>query len=176
MTTVAITGITGNMGQAVFAALNDTKVDEIRLLVRSPKRFKKLLKSNKALRDRITVIPGSMTDRAAIKQLIDKANIVINMAAVIPPRSDQNPQAAIACNQKGTDILVSEIESFKQDQPALIHVSTVALYGNRTGAHPFGRVGDPLLVSPLDVYSATKLRGEFRVLESSIAKWAVLRQ
>lgn len=176
MTTVAITGITGNMGQAVFAALHDAEVDEIRLLVRSPKRFKKLLKTNKALKDRITVIPGSMTDRAAIKQLIDKANIVINMAAVIPPRSDQNPQAAVACNQLGTDVLVSEIESIKEAQPALIHISTVALYGNRTGGHPFGRVGDPLLVSPLDVYSATKLRGEFRVLESSIEKWAVLRQ
>ncbi|MDE6201261.1 MAG: NAD-dependent epimerase/dehydratase family protein [Clostridiales bacterium] len=176
MTTVAITGITGNMGQATFAALNGVDVDEIRLLIRTPKRFKKLLSANKALKGKVKVIQGSMTDRDAIKQLVTGADIVINMAAVIPPRSDQNPKAAVACNQVGADMLVSEIESITENQPALIHVSTVAVYGNRTGAHPFGRVGDPLLPSPLDVYSATKVRGEFRVLESNINKWAVLRQ
>ncbi|MDE6293852.1 MAG: NAD-dependent epimerase/dehydratase family protein [Clostridiales bacterium] len=174
--TVAITGITGNMGQATFKALADAKVDEIRLLIRSPKRFKKLLKANKAMREKVTVVSGSMTDRDAIKKLVAGADLVINMAAVIPPRSDQNPQAAVNCNQIGTDILVSEIESMKDNQPALVHISTVAVYGNRSGAHPFGRVGDPLLASPLDVYSATKMRGEFRVLESSIEKWAVIRQ
>lgn len=176
MTTVAITGITGNMGQATFEALNGLEVDEIRLLIRTPKRFKKLLKANKALTNKVTVIQGSMTDRNAIKQLVTGADIVINMAAVIPPRSDQNPNAAVACNQVGTELLVTEIENISENQPALIHVSSVAVYGNRTGAHPFGRVGDPLLVSPLDVYSATKVRGEFRVLESKIEKWAVLRQ
>lgn len=173
--TVAITGITGNMGQAAFTALADAQVDEIRLLIRTPKRFSKMLKANKALRDKVTVVPGSMTDRDAIKKLIQNADLVINMAAVIPPRSDQNPQAAVDCNQKGTDILVSEIESIQDNQPALVHISTVAVYGDRTGV-PFGRVGDPLLASPLDVYSATKMRGEFRVLESNIEKWAVLRQ
>lgn len=176
MTTVAITGITGNMGQATLSALSDANVDEIKLLVRSPKRLKKLLKANKALCGKITVIEGCMTDRNAIKRLVQGTDIVVHIAAVIPPRSDQNPKAAVDCNQIGTDILVSEIESITENQPALIHISSVALYGNRTGAHPFGRVGDPLLVSPLDVYSATKLRGEFRVLESSINKWAVLRQ
>lgn len=174
--TVAITGITGNMGQATFTALADAQVDEIRLLIRSPKRFKKMLKTNKAFKSRVTVIEGSMTDRDAIKRLISGADLVINMAAVIPPRSDQNPQAAVNCNQIGTDILVTEIENITENQPALVHISTVAVYGNRSGAHPFGRVGDPLLASPLDVYSATKIRGEFRVLESGIQKWAVLRQ
>ncbi|MCH5155626.1 MAG: NAD-dependent epimerase/dehydratase family protein [Clostridiales bacterium] len=173
---VAITGITGNMGQATFKALLNANVDEIRLLVRSEKRLKKLLKANKALESKVTVVQGGMTDRTAIKRLVQNADLVIHMAAVIPPRSDQNPQAAVDCNQTGTDILVSEIESITENQPALVHVSTVAVYGNRTGGHPFGRVGDPLLVSPLDVYSATKLRGEFRVLESDIQKWAVLRQ
>ncbi|MDE6029036.1 MAG: NAD-dependent epimerase/dehydratase family protein [Clostridiales bacterium] len=176
MTTVAITGITGNMGQATFEALNGLELDEIRLLIRTPKRFKKALKANKALNSKVKIIQGGMTDRQAVMQLVTGADIVINMAAVIPPRSDQNPNAAVACNQIGTELLVSTIESITDNQPALVHVSTVAVYGNRTGAHPFGRVGDPLLTSPLDVYSATKVRGEFRVLESKITKWAVIRQ
>ncbi len=175
--TIAITGITGNMGQAALAQLsNAPNIGKIKLLCHSKKRMKKLLKRHKSLRPRIELVEGGMSDRNAIQRLISDAAIVINMAAVIPPRSDQNPKAAVACNQIGTQILVEEIERVQADQPALVHVSTVAVYGNRSGAHPFARVGDPLLVSPLDVYSATKLRGEFCVLESAIEKWAVLRQ
>lgn len=175
--TIAITGITGNMGQGTLNALeNAPHVDKIKLLCHNKKRFKKLLKKHKSLLSKIEIIEGAMTEPEAIAKLIRGAQLVINMAAVIPPRSDQIPQNAVACNEVGANVIVSEIEKITENQPALIHISTVALYGNRSGGHPFGRVGDPLLVSPLDVYSATKLRGEFRVLESDIEKWAVLRQ
>lgn len=174
---IAITGATGNMGQATLDALESADyIEEIRLLAHSKKRMKKLLKKHKALRKRkrVLIFEGGM-NADAIARLIDGADLVINMAAVIPPRADKYPQAAVACNDLGAAALVSELE--KSDKPpALIHISTVALYGNRSGAHRFARVGDPLLVSPLDIYSATKLRGEFKVLESALDKWAVLRQ
>lgn len=175
---IAITGITGNMGQATLEALKDVpELQQIKLLSHTEKRTKKLLKKHKDLLPKIEITVGGMTDRNAISKLIDGAQLVIHMAAVIPPRSDKHPRAAVNCNELGAETLVSEIEKLpKEIQPALIHVSTVALYGNRSTEHPFARVGDPLLVSPLDVYSATKLRSEFRVLESDIEKWAVLRQ
>lgn len=175
--TIAITGITGNMGQATLEQLKHAPhVDKIKLLCHSKKRMKKLLKRHKDLRPKIELVEGGMSDRNAVAKLIDGAAIVINMAAVIPPRSDRDPKAAIACNDAGVKVLVEETERITSDQPALIHISSIAVYGNRSGAHPFARVGDPLLASPLDVYSATKMRGEFYVLESKIAKWAVLRQ
>ncbi len=174
--TAAITGITGNMGQAVLAALeNVPEIDKIKLLCNNKKRMKKLLKKHKALRRKIEIIDGGMTQQA-IARLVKDVDIVVNMAAVIPPRSDHRPEAAIACNQTGVDLLVSEIEKATDRAPALVHISTVAVYGNRSGGHPFVRVGDPLLGSPFDVYSATKIRSEFRILESSVKKWAILRQ
>lgn len=175
---IAITGATGNMGQATLDAFETADyVGEIRLLAHSKKRMKKLLKKHKALRKHkhIEVIEGGMNNPAAVRKLISGADLVINMAAVIPPKADKYPKAAVECNDLGVAALVSELE--KSDKPpAFIHISTVALYGNRSGAHRFARVGDPLLVSPLDMYSATKLRGEFKVLESALDKWAVLRQ
>ena len=175
--TIAITGITGNMGQATLAALKDIpELHKIKLLSHTAKRTEKLLKQHKDILHKIESTEGGTNDREAIAKLIDGVDLVINMAAVIPPRSDKNPKAAIACNEYGAETIVSEIEKIKDAQPALIHISTVALYGNRSTEHPFARVGDPLLVSPFDVYSATKLRGEFRVLESDIKNWAVLRQ
>lgn len=175
--TVAITGITGNMGKATLAMLKTAEhIDKIKLLCRNKKRMDKLLKKHKSLRGKIELVFGELSDPSAVKELIRDAQLVINMAAVIPPRADSAPRAAIDCNEKGVDVIVSAIEKIKEDQPAFIHISTMALYGNRTGAHRFARVGDPLMVSPFDTYSVTKLRGEFRVLESEIDRWAVLRQ
>lgn len=174
--TIAITGITGNMGKATFAMLETAEhIDRIKLMCRSKKRADKLLKKHKALREKTELVFGEISDPAAVAELIRGAQLVMNMAAVIPPKADIAPKDAVKCNEIGADVLAAAIENSKE-QPALIHVSTVALYGNRTGAHRFARVGDPLLISPFDVYSVSKLRGEFRILESKIEKWAILRQ
>lgn len=172
----ALTGITGNMGQAVLAALAFVpEIVKLKLLCNNKKRMKKLLKKHKALLDKIEIIEGGMT-APALEKLVAGTDIVVNMAAVIPPRADHCPKAAVACNELGAQALVTEIERITDNQPALVHISTVAVYGNRSGGHPFVRVGDPLLGSPLDVYSATKIRSEFRILESGIRKWTILRQ
>ena len=173
---IAITGATGNMGRAVMNAISaEAYIEEIRVLSHSSKRTKSLLKKNKKLKKKIVVVEGSVADEAACRALADGVDIVLNFGAVIPPKSDQNPKSAIECNEVGANVLVSVIEGM-ENQPMLLHTSTVALYGNRCKPHLFGRVGDPLLVSPFDIYSATKLRGEFRVLESEIQKWVVFRQ
>lgn len=175
---VAVTGGTGNMGQAVLGQLLQTvKIGKLKLLVLpDDKRIGKILKLHKKFRDKIEVILGNIADRGACEKLVQDADYVVNMAAVIPPLSDREPQKAVECNQTGVDVLVGCIEKIKPNQPKLIHVSTVALYGNRNFLHPWGRVGDPLTVSPFDIYAITKLRGEFRVLESDIENFAVLRQ
>ncbi|MDE6274880.1 MAG: hypothetical protein K2L87_07550, partial [Clostridiales bacterium] len=68
------------------------------------------------------------------------------------------------------------IESRGEKQPALVHISSVAVYGNRAGEHKYGRVGEPLISGPFELYSATKILGEYAVLQSNIRKWVVLRQ
>ncbi len=176
---VAVTGVTGNMGQATLAEL--CKIDEIekfKLLVlpNDKKRWKKLEKKLKIYKSKFEVVYGNLADKVSCERLVEGARYVVGMAAVIPPLADQHPEWAIECNQIGIDTLVSVIENIKENQPKFIHTSTLALYGNRNYIHPWARVGDPLLVSPFDVYSASKMRGEFRVLESDINSYAVIRQ
>ena len=125
--------------------------------------------------NRIQFVYGELNRRDVCDELVAEADYVIGMAAVIPPHSDQHPQKAIDCNEKGVSCLVAAIEALPH-QPKYIHLSTVALYGNRNSKHMWARVGDPLLISPFDIYSLTKMRGEFRVLESNIKYKAVLRQ
>ncbi len=175
---IALTGATGNMGQAtVDELLKIEEVEKLKVLVlEDDKHTKKIFKRHKKDRNKIEVICGNLADKNACEKLVDKADYVINLAAVIPPHSDKYPEKAVECNEIGVKTLVGVIEKIKKNQPKLIHTSTVALYGNRNSLHPWAQVGDPLLVSPFDIYSATKLRGEFCVLESDIENWVVLRQ
>lgn len=171
---VALTGVTGNMGFATLQSVLGLEfVEKIRVLVYpTDKRLKKIKKLKS---EKIEILLGNIADPEICEKLICGCEFVVNMAAVIPPISDKHPQRAVECNEVGVNCLVSAIEK-QEVQPKLIQISTVALYGNRTSNHPWAQVGDPLLVSPYDIYSATKLRGEFRVLESDIKKFVVLRQ
>ena len=174
---VALTGATGNMGRATLEEiLQNPALEQVKLLILpTDKRVKKIRKAHKKDKNRIEIVFGNLADAQACRKLTEGVDYVLNLAAVIPPHSDQYPERAVECNETGVNTLVECIEGM-QDQPKLIHISTLALYGNRNSLHPWAQVGDPLLVSPFDIYSATKMRGEFRVLESSVRTWAILRQ
>ena len=173
---IALTGATGNMGVQAVRELIKLPNAELRMLVfKGDKRQKEIRKICKGNTHRIEFVYGGLNDAEACAQLVRDVDYVVNMAAVIPPHSDQRPESAIDCNEQGVNTLVSAIEALTV-QPKLIHVSTVALYGNRNEKHLWARVGDPLLISPFDIYSLTKLRGEFRVLESNVKYKTVLRQ
>ena len=172
----ALTGTTGNMGiQALRALLMIPNIHLRLLILPGDRRLSEIKTLCKNAGERVEYVFGSLSERETCEKLVSGADWVVNMASVIPPLSDKRPELAVECNERGVDFLCTAIEA-QTRQPKLIHISTVALYGHRTQAHPWGRVGDPLAVSPFDVYALTKLRGERRVLESDIEKWAILRQ
>ena len=175
---IAITGTTGNMGSYFLWQLNmsPAAADKIKILCRSKKKAKKILKHNEAISHKIEVVYGGIENEKACRELIKDCDMVFNVCAVIPPKSDSNPKAAIACNVNGVKALLAAIESVKENQPALVHISSVAVYGNRCGEHKYGRVGEPLVSGPFELYSATKILGEYAVLQSNVKCWVVLRQ
>lgn len=173
---IALTGVTGNMGlQALNECLKIPNTEYKVLVLQGDKRVKIIKRSHKKDLNRIEFVFGNIADESVCRRLIDGVSYVVHMAAVIPPHSDQHPERAIECNEVGANSLAAAIEQ-ANPQPKLIHISTMALYGNRNEKHLWGRVGDPLLISPFDLYSLTKMRGEFRILESDIKYKAVIRQ
>ncbi len=174
---IAMTGVSGNMGREALAQTMELdSVELVRVLLSWRKRNKQLAKRlKKQYGDRIEIMRGSLANREACRVLVAGMDYVIHMAAVIPPRSDNDFDASEECNLIGTMALADAV--YEADpQPKFVHISTVALYGNRNEKHPFGRVGDPLLISPFDTYAMHKLRAERYVLERGIKTWAVLRQ
>ncbi|MDE7256694.1 MAG: NAD-dependent epimerase/dehydratase family protein, partial [Clostridia bacterium] len=131
---------------------------------------------NEAISHKIEVVYGGLENENACRELVKDCDMVFNICAVIPPKSDSNPKSAIACNVTGVKNLLAAIEEIKDNQPVLVHISSVAVYGNRCGAHKYGRVGEPLVSGPFELYSATKILGEYAVLQSNLKCWVVLRQ
>ncbi len=174
---IAMTGTSGNMGREALAqTLELPEVEFVRVLLTPKKKNDKLAREyRKRYGGRIQVLRGSVADEALCKKLVSGVDYVIHMAAVIPPRSDANPAASEECNFRGAVAMANAVRACRP-QPKYIHISTVALYGNRNEKHPFGRVGDPLLVSAFDCYAMHKLAGERYVLEAGLDCFAILRQ
>ena len=173
---VAMTGASGHMGQAVVKEVMTLPFVTLKLLFLNEKRERRLKKRWERLYgDRVEIFFGNVKNAEDCKRLVCGADYVVNMAAVIPPLADKRPDLAKDANVTGPKNLVAAIEELPLE-PKLIHVSTVALYGNRDNIHPWGRVGDPLLPSVYDEYGMSKLIGERTVLDSKVKVWAVLRQ
>ena len=176
MITVAMTGASGNMGQAVVKEIMTLPFVRLKLLFLPEKREHRLLKKwTKRYGDRVEIFFGNMKNADDCVKLVAGADYVVNMAAVIPPLADKRPDLARDVNITGVRNLVDAITELP-DQTKFIHISTVAIYGNRDCNHPWGRVGDPLLPSAYDEYGTGKLIGERYVLDSNVHTWAVLRQ
>ncbi|MGN0804123.1 MAG: NAD-dependent epimerase/dehydratase family protein [Candidatus Coproplasma sp.] len=174
---IGVTGATGNMGKGFMSALANSPdvVDKIKVLCRSKAKAKGVISSYPSLAGKIEIVYGDLANETACRTLAEGSQVVLNLSAVIPPTADGNPSSAISCNVTGVKTLIHAIESL-ETQPKLIHISSVAVYGNRTGEHKYGRVGEPLVSGPFELYSSTKILGEYAVLQSKIKNWAILRQ
>ena len=172
-----MTGVSGNMGaEALRQTLALDNVAWVRVLLTPRKRNAALAKKlKKQYGARIDIVNGDIADAHTCARLVKDADYVVNMAAVIPPRSDADPAASERCNFAGTAALADAVRAMPV-QAKFVHVSSIALYGCRNEKHPFCRVGDPLVISPFDLYSLHKLRAERYILESGLERWVILRQ
>lgn len=174
--TIAITGASGIMGrETVKCLLSNTELC-LRLLLRSTKRGRRFAaKLKKDHPDRVEIHFGDIRNYEDCLWLCDGADYIIHMAAVIPPAADHDEMLTMTTNRDGTYNMVRAAQECG-GTAGFIYISTVAIYGNRNEKHPWGRVGDPLITSAFDVYGLSKTIAEYQVMESGLAKWAVLRQ
>lgn len=175
--TVALTGVTGAMGGEALKSLTELPDVDIRCIIyeaekKIPTFVKKTMKKH---RERIYAFAGDIARYEDCEKLLDGADYLIHCASIIPPKSDHNPQRTYLSNFVGTKNLVDAVIA-GGNEIAFVHIATVALYGNRTYPHVWGRVGDPIISSDYDYYSLYKLKAERYLLESGLKKFVSLRQ
>lgn len=173
---IAVTGASGSIGKAAVPALLEKKDHKCRLLLRDSKPNRKLVaKLKKCCGQNVEVIFGDVSDPISCGKLVQDADYVLHLAAVIPPKADHDEAVTWKTNLDGTENLVNAIIE-SGNTARLIFFSTVAVYGHRGEQHHWGRVGDPLMPSVFDAYGASKVRAERFILESELKHWVILRE
>lgn len=174
---VALTGASGSMGRETLRQLFEIEaIEKVKVLMLPTNSEKTLFKKWKKLYgNRIEPVFGDISVFTDVLKLVDGTDYLFNLAAVIPPKSDHFPEKAYEANVLGPKNLVEALEKMK-NPPKFVHISSVAVYGNRNYKHPWGRVGDPLLPSVFDVYAQQKMIAELFVTESKLEFWCILRQ
>jgi nucleoside-diphosphate-sugar epimerase len=159
MAEILVTGGAGAMGRTVAKALHD-KGHNLRILDLPSCDFSFFNDL-----DNTRVIPGDILDRAILKQACEGADLVLHLAAILPPASESDRERTFIVNVDGTRALVEACASFKP-APAVIFTSSVSVYGDTSGEE--GPIKPDRPVSPNDIYAESKVEAERVLIESGV--------
>jgi nucleoside-diphosphate-sugar epimerase len=121
--------------------------------------------------EHVEISPGDITDPAAVRAAVGGVDVVLHLAALLPPVSERDRPKTYAVNVLGTQHIVEAIAAV-DGPPRLVFSSTVATYGNTMDDDPPVRVDHPQ--SAVDLYGETKIEAERLVLEAGIP-YTILR-
>lgn len=166
------------MGSEVLKQIADTGKFKCLVLLRKKDANIKLAKKlTKKYGDDIQVEFGDLSKKEDCQKCVNLSDYILHCAAIIPPFSDKHPDAAEKSNTVAAKNLADAIvASPRKNDIKFVNIGTVAEYGHRDYKHPWGRVGDPLIVSAYDFYAVTKVRGERYILDAKIPHFVSLRQ
>jgi len=151
---VLLTGAAGTIGLETLKQLIEDGCDVTAFDVHNWKNARKLHK----LLPREKVVFGDIRNFKQVEQIVKDKDIVIPLAAIIPPSADENPTLAHEVNLCGTINIVNAIKKHAKGAH-LIFASSIAVYGDRIN-DPLIRKTDPLRASQSDHYAITKIRAE----------------
>lgn len=160
---VLLTGAAGTIGSEVLKqAAADSRVNLTVFDIRT-KASEKLFRK---FSDKVRIIYGDITNPEQVNNAAANQDVVIHLAAVIPPLADENPELAERVNTGGT---VNILRALSKHAPGafLMYSSSVSVYGDRV-TNPEIRTGDALNLSAGDWYAVTKLNSEQAIQDSGV--------
>ena len=108
------------------------------------------------IQDRVTLIRGDVSNWSQVLDSVrtSRADCIFHAGAMLPPGSEQNPQAAFSINMNGTYNVLEAARMF--DVKSVMFISTLATYGRDVPAV----VPNDAAQHPLNMYGVTKVCGE----------------
>ena len=169
---ILITGAFGNVGESTLKALLSKKADyEITC-------FDKGTFGNRRVagkfRKEVKIIWGDIRDKKKVAKAVKDKDIILHIAAVIPPKANKNKKRTLEINFGGTKNIVNATKQQK-NPPKILYTSSVAVYGDvRDRKSPLIYENEPFNPSPGDHYAVTKIKAEEYVRNSGL-EWTVFR-
>ncbi|MDO4620771.1 MAG: FAD-dependent oxidoreductase [Lachnospiraceae bacterium] len=173
---VAVTGATGTMGLETLKQLLGRKNRfKVRAFARESDINRQKMKQMAA--PNLEVVWGDLANYDDIRRLVDGADYVLHIGAMVSPAADKYPEKTLYTNIGSTLNIIKAIkEQPDPDKVHFVYVGTVAETGARTYPIHWGRVGDPINPSIFDYYALSKVYSELAVFESGLKHWASIRQ
>ena len=164
---ILITGGFGNVGMSVIRESLDHG-HEIIVFELKTKRNRKI---SRTFKDKITVVWGNLLDGESIDQALVNVDVVIHLAAIIPPLSEENEALCFKVNVRGTETLLSRINALSK-KPALVFTSSVSVMGPTQSRIPPISPYDP--PNPTSNYTRSKVDAE-RAIAASGVRYCICR-
>ena len=158
--TIAITGGAGRIGRLVAADLRAWGA-QLKILDLPQANYEGL-----SGRAGVDVFPGDITDQEYVTEALSGCDVVVHLAAVLPPVADENEALAQRVNVGGTACVLEAMQAGCPDA-RLVFSSSVVVYGNtQAGAPP---VTCDRELAGVGSYARSKVASEALIAESGIA-------
>lgn len=169
-TKILLTGASGTVGQAVLKQLciMKNKYEVTVFDIKSNKTIKKF----KPFKNEIKIVYGDIRNENDIVRVSYDKDVVIHLAAIIPPLADENRTLSYEVNVKGTERLIRVLEQHSPNA-FFLYSSSISVYGDRIN-DPLITIEDNLYPSIGDEYAKTKIFAE-NIIQSSKLDWTIFR-
>ncbi len=170
MRRILLTGASGTVGKEILGKLcedlRDAEITVFDIKTSSSTSFFKKFGS------RIKIVYGNISEKNDISGACSDKDLIIHLAAIIPPLADKDPALAKAVNVTGTLNLIGSLKELSPNA-FFLYSSSISVYGDRN-LNPWIKVSDPLLPSDRDEYARTKIEAENLIMSSGL-RWSIFR-
>lgn len=164
---VLLTGGFGNIGGNCLTRL----VEQRHQVTCFDLKTKANEKNARKLKGQIDVVWGDLRRPDDVVAAVQGQDVVIHLAFILPPASDEHPERARDVNVGGTRNLINAMRDLPSP-PRIIFASSFSVFGDTQQKPPPRTVSDP--VQPMDNYNRHKVECETLVRESGL-DWAIVR-
>lgn len=120
------------------------------------------------------IVWGDLQETEDVARAVHDMDVVLHIAAIIPPLSETNPELSEAVNVGGTRNLIAamEHEGERAKPQRLVFCSSVSVFGRNRDRRKLATADEPL--APSDHYSRQKVTCE-KMIRASRLDWCILR-
>jgi len=120
--------------------------------------------------DGVEVISGDITREEDLKKALSGVDTVVHLAALLPPKSEEDKEITHRVNVRATQTLVEMLD--RTPSTHVVFASSVTIYGDTTKENP------PIAVTyagnPKSIYARSKIEAE-DIIRSSNCPYTILR-
>lgn len=165
---VLITGASGGVGQAVLNECSKRK-HKITVIGRQSERAEKVYKEYEEVINK--VIWADLTNKEEVKKALKNQDVIIHLAAIIPPLSEKKQELTQKINVGVTRNIIESIKELK-NKTKLVFTSSAAVMGITQHKKPPIKVSAALKAT--NNYTKTKIECE-KLIKKSKIKYVIVR-